>query len=212
MEDRLRALVRRRELSGTGLRRLFRQFDTSRSGRISRSEFRRGLDELGFSATESEVRELVARFDSDGDGMIDYEEFASFALPSTTTRRSDPLRSSFPEWDTTSGTARRKVDTMEERVRAAVRRAELGHGGLRRLFASADENGSGRVDRAEMQSVLEALGVRATEAESAELIARFDVDGDGRIDWRVRGRIVAVPRAALRSAAARARSYGAAAG
>ena len=47
-------------------REAFDSFDRSGSGRISRSEFRQGLEAMGFDLTKKESDALIRRFDVDG--------------------------------------------------------------------------------------------------------------------------------------------------
>ena len=60
---------------------IFSMFDTDRSGKISRSEFRVGLSALtsltGSPLTDSQSDELLRSLDTNGDGEIDWHEFVS---------------------------------------------------------------------------------------------------------------------------------------
>eukprot|EP00884_Botryococcus_braunii_P004030 jgi/Botrbrau1/13628/Bobra.0373s0007.1 len=51
----------------------FKHFDTDSSGSLSTDEIREGLAKFG--VTESEISELVEKYDTNKDGMIDYDEF-----------------------------------------------------------------------------------------------------------------------------------------
>ncbi|KAL2016602.1 hypothetical protein VTK56DRAFT_3259 [Thermocarpiscus australiensis] len=55
----------------------FRVFDQDGSGSISSEELRSVLESLGEDLTEDEVSEMIKLADRDGDGHIDYCEFAS---------------------------------------------------------------------------------------------------------------------------------------
>ncbi|KAL1511426.1 hypothetical protein AB1Y20_006225 [Prymnesium parvum] len=52
---------------------------------------------------------------------------------------------------------------------------------LRALFDSLDADGSGKIERQELEKALRALGVRA---DSVAMILAVDADADQRIDWR----------------------------
>ena len=81
--------------SGLSLERAFRAFDENRDGVIDPGEFSRGLKNLGAELSEVQQADLVALLDKDGDGSIDYVEFARWfgsgpppppALPEVTAR------------------------------------------------------------------------------------------------------------------------------
>lgn len=60
------------------LRMVFDRMDLDHSGRLSESELRWGLRELGVKATVAEIAHLAHRMDLSGDDVISYEEFAAF--------------------------------------------------------------------------------------------------------------------------------------
>ena len=63
-------------VSGISLERAFRGFDENRDGEIDHGEFSRGLMSLGAELEEQQMDALIAVLDSDGNGSIDYSEFA----------------------------------------------------------------------------------------------------------------------------------------
>ncbi|PAA63425.1 hypothetical protein BOX15_Mlig017549g1 [Macrostomum lignano] len=60
----------------------FMVFDIDNKGYIPSEELRRILTTRGDRMTEEEADEMIAAADLDGDGMIDYEEFASALVDS----------------------------------------------------------------------------------------------------------------------------------
>jgi len=61
------------------VQRAFLRADTDGSGAISAEEFRVVVSSLGFdSVTEYELQMFIAIFDRNGDGEVDYAEFAAF--------------------------------------------------------------------------------------------------------------------------------------
>ncbi|EQC33192.1 hypothetical protein SDRG_09176 [Saprolegnia diclina VS20] len=61
--------------SRAALEALFHQLDYDTSGAIDETELARGMRRLGLDARESDVRKLLARYDLDGSGTIEVDEF-----------------------------------------------------------------------------------------------------------------------------------------
>ncbi|XP_010537257.1 PREDICTED: calcium-binding protein CML38 [Tarenaya hassleriana] len=57
------------------LQAVFDHMDADRDGRISPEELRRSFESLGGKLSEEEAEVAVRLSDSDGDGMLDFEEF-----------------------------------------------------------------------------------------------------------------------------------------
>lgn len=57
------------------LRRAFTLFDNDRDGILSAAELRRCVNKLGVNLTTDEVNAMLAEYDEDGDGKINYPEF-----------------------------------------------------------------------------------------------------------------------------------------
>ena len=57
------------------IRLAFRAFDLDGNGQIDRDELKQVLEKLGESLTDEEIAEMIAEADTNGDGVISYEEF-----------------------------------------------------------------------------------------------------------------------------------------
>jgi Ca2+-binding EF-hand superfamily protein len=49
--------------------------DRDGRGQLETAEFRRGLNEIGFSCSDRDATELFIQFDTDGSGKVNLEEF-----------------------------------------------------------------------------------------------------------------------------------------
>lgn len=58
--------------------RVFKRFDLNGDGKISAAELADCLKALG-SINDDEVKKMMAEIDTDGDGVISYDEFTAFA-------------------------------------------------------------------------------------------------------------------------------------
>ena len=59
-------------------RMIFRMIDADGSGEIYEDEFKRLLELLGVPTTDENVKQLLAALDTDGNGVIDMDEFITF--------------------------------------------------------------------------------------------------------------------------------------
>ena len=95
--SKLRLLVRQ---SGLSLDEIFNRFDTDGSGELTRTEFKNALRAMNLGLTILEINEIIELIDSkelaghtrydkvEGDGKIDYDEFASkvYVMPANEVR------------------------------------------------------------------------------------------------------------------------------
>lgn len=58
--------------------RIFRHFDLDGFGTIEPKEFVKALETLGCVFSRPQMEALFNKFDANGNGKIDYEEFSSF--------------------------------------------------------------------------------------------------------------------------------------
>ena len=70
-------------LSNENLFKAFTFFDYDENGGIDRNEMEEALQMLGVSVSENCLDKLFESFDGDGNGVLDYEEFAHLALGSS---------------------------------------------------------------------------------------------------------------------------------
>lgn len=66
-----------------GIHKIFALFDDEKKGKISLKNLKRVARELGETMTEEELREMIERADSDGDGEISFEDFYTIMTKKT---------------------------------------------------------------------------------------------------------------------------------
>ncbi|XP_074641368.1 neo-calmodulin-like [Tubulanus polymorphus] len=62
------------------LKEAFEIYDTNGDGHISKSEIANVMRRMGLLYSDSELDEMLAEIDSDGDGTVDFGEFLSFMV------------------------------------------------------------------------------------------------------------------------------------
>ncbi|KAL9310336.1 putative calcium-dependent protein kinase 19 CAMK-CDPK family [Arabidopsis thaliana] len=82
-----------------GLKTMFANMDTDKSGTITYDELKSGLEKLGSRLTETEVKQLLEDADVDGNGTIDYIEFISATMNRFRVEREDNLFKAFQHFD-----------------------------------------------------------------------------------------------------------------
>jgi calcium-binding protein CML len=143
------------------LRGIFATFDKNDDGFITTQELRESLKNMGISAGERDVADMVERVDSNGDGLIDFDEFRELY---------DSIAGGCGGGD---GDWRREG---EERGR---------DGDLKEAFDVFDGNKDGLITVEELGSVLASLGfAEGNKLEDCkEMIRKVDVDGDGMVNF-----------------------------
>ncbi|XP_008835150.1 calcyphosin [Nannospalax galili] len=80
--EKLRAQCLSRGASGIqGLARFFRRMDRDRRQSLDAGELQRGLAQLGLDVDEVEAKAMCGRWDRDGNGTLDLEEFLQALQP-----------------------------------------------------------------------------------------------------------------------------------
>lgn len=137
-------------------------FDRDADGRISKSELKTVLSCLGDDLSDSELDELMAKVDGDGDGFIDLQEFIDFHTQTKSGRTSDASQSSSSS-----------TDELDEEKLA-----------LQAAFDVFDANKDGFISAEELRRVMCSLGDEHTSlAECLHMIHCVDQDGNEMVDF-----------------------------
>merc|ERR1719208_562555 len=137
--------------SVTSVREAFRKFDADNDGQISRQEVMQGASSCGLRLSSEEVDTLFILGDKDGNGQIDFSEFAQIMIP----------------------TAPEKIAKLKKcfRNRSEVEAA----------FRRWDVNKDGSISLDELKAGLNGSGILFTEQEAETCFAVADRDGDNEV-------------------------------
>nr|XP_023875738.1 calcium-dependent protein kinase 29-like [Quercus suber]POE81996.1 calcium-dependent protein kinase 29 [Quercus suber] len=82
-----------------GLKQMFNNMDTDKSGTITLEELKIGLTRLGSKLTETEIKQLMDAADVDKNGTIDYSEFITATMHRHKLEREEHLYKAFKYFD-----------------------------------------------------------------------------------------------------------------
>merc|ERR1719333_1396806 len=135
----------------TNVRDAFKKFDADGDGQISRQEVMQGASATGLRISSEEVDTLFILGDKDGNGQIDFSEFAQIMIPSA------------PE----KIAKLRKCFRNRTEVEAAYRRW--------------DANRDGSISLNELKAGLSGSGIMFTDQEAETCFAVADTNGDNEV-------------------------------
>ncbi|XP_062088475.1 calcium-dependent protein kinase 21-like [Humulus lupulus] len=128
-----------------GLKALFTNMDTDKSGTITYEELKSGLARTGSRLSETEVKQLMDAADVDGNGTIDYIEFISATMHRHRLERDEQLYKVFQYFDKdNSGFITR--DELE----TAMKEHGIGdEANIKEIISEVDTDNDGRINYSE---------------------------------------------------------------
>lgn len=140
------------------LRRVFSTFDKNGDGFITKQELRESLRNIRIFMTDKEVDDVVAKYDSNHDELLDFQEFCLLTCESLGGNN---------EGDEKEGGG------VGEEVN------------LKEAFDVFDKDNDGLISVEELALVLTSLGLREGKKieECKEMIKKVDMDGDGMVNF-----------------------------
>lgn len=135
------------------LNQVFCRFDGNNDGKISALELRSYFASIGEYISIEEAQGVIDDTDSDGDNLIDFQDFKRLM----TTRKGED------EGD-------QIISEEDEDIKAAFEMFEM-------------EKGCGRITPKSLQRMLSRLGEPKSYDECVTMIQVFDMDGDGELDF-----------------------------
>uniref|UniRef100_A0A803NZM4 non-specific serine/threonine protein kinase n=1 Tax=Cannabis sativa TaxID=3483 RepID=A0A803NZM4_CANSA len=133
-----------------GLKALFTNMDTDKSGTITYEELKSGLARTGSRLSETEVKQLMDAADVDGNGTIDYIEFISATMHRHRLERDEQLYKVFQYFDKdNSGFITR--DELEN----AMKEHGIGdEANIKEIISEVDTDNDGRINYSEFCAMM----------------------------------------------------------
>lgn len=160
---------------GKTVKRFFKHFDLMNKGVLSPAEFKKAMEALGCTFKENELAAVFSKYDTNGSGCLDFEEFAGmYALRGTGNN---------PNVNPVFGLTREAPHGVLDKIRGVLK--EKGIYGVRHLvtlFKRFDTNKDSALDRHEVQWVLKQNGQNLSPSEFERLFKYFDKNNDGVVN------------------------------
>jgi len=135
----------------SGVREAFKKFDINGDAQISRQEVIQGASSAGLRFSADEIDALFILGDKDGNGEIDFSEFAEIMIPSA-----------------------------PERI-AKLKKCFRNRSEIEAAFRRFDADGDGAISFEELVMGLKSCGLLFTDQEVEICFAVADTDGDGEV-------------------------------
>ncbi|XAR67448.1 Non-specific serine/threonine protein kinase [Bertholletia excelsa] len=133
-----------------GLKVMFTNMDTDKSGTITYEELKTGLARLGSKLTETEVKQLMEAADVDGDGTIDYIEFITATMHRHKLERDEHLYKAFQYFDQDNS----GFITKDE-LETAMRDYGMGdEATIKEIISEVDTDNDGRINYEEFCTMM----------------------------------------------------------
>eukprot|EP01043_Picozoa_sp_COSAG02_P004996 COSAG02_NODE_133_length_34692_cov_83.845229_9_plen_3037_part_00 len=169
----------------------FDRLDRDNSGKLERSEFKQAAGILGaslkFFMTVDEVNRQFNQIDLDNDGFVTFEEFQNWWTGFETDSKvgeMDEADLAIAMQEAGIEAEGASVASMKDALRAHTAAKVMT---VRSLFDSIDEDGSGALDRGEMEKAAAILGAQLGFLMSEDQISHqwqlLDPDGDGDVTF-----------------------------
>lgn len=133
-----------------GLKAMFVNMDTDKSGSITYEELKTGLARLGSKLSETEVKQLMEAADVDGNGTIDYIEFITATMHRHRLERDEHLYKAFCHFDTDNS----GYITMDELEKAMKEYGMGDESTIKDIISEVDTDNDGRINYEEFCTMM----------------------------------------------------------
>ncbi|DBA00219.1 TPA: LOW QUALITY PROTEIN: hypothetical protein N0F65_007844, partial [Lagenidium giganteum] len=168
--ERLKRVLTLAAANQVGLMEAFALFDVNKDGSLSPQEFVQAMRSLGqvfADLPDSDLMALAQAMDANGDGSIEYKEFAAFLA------------------QLMENSAKEEKEQWKDQIHRIITRALDKGIKVHHVFKQFDVSGDGKLSLDEFARALEQLGVPITgkSSEISKLMSDFDLDKDGTISY-----------------------------
>ncbi|WOK91855.1 calcium-dependent protein kinase 19 [Canna indica] len=133
-----------------GLKQMFTNMDTDKSGTITYEELKTGLARLGSKLSEAEIKQLMDAADVDGDGSIDYIEFITATMHRHKLEREEHLYKAFQYFDKDNS----GFITRDELESAMMKHGMGDADTIKEIISEVDKDNDGRINYEEFCSMM----------------------------------------------------------
>uniref|UniRef100_A0A0E0KTV1 non-specific serine/threonine protein kinase n=1 Tax=Oryza punctata TaxID=4537 RepID=A0A0E0KTV1_ORYPU len=133
-----------------GLKQMFHNMDTDKSGTITLEELKVGLTKLGSKINEAEVQKLMEAVDVDKSGSIDYSEFLAAMINKHKLEREKNLIRAFQHFDKDNS----GYITIDELEQAMAEYGMSDEANIKQVLDEVDKDKDGRIDYEEFVEMM----------------------------------------------------------
>ncbi|CAL1171743.1 unnamed protein product [Cladocopium goreaui] len=186
-EDATKALAKIHEQMSASRTRTtdwFYKMDTSRDGKISRAELKKGLKDMSCNLSASDLKAVLQYLDDDNSGSVSLQELQK-GMNRAVREVAEAQAKLEPQ---VTGPATNAYEALVQ-INAALRSNTQMILGMRvtdgrSFFKAMDKDTSGSLDVAEVARGLKRLGLDVSEALLDDLVAAIDVNKNGLIEMK----------------------------
>ncbi|KAG7615126.1 putative protein kinase CAMK-CDPK family [Arabidopsis thaliana] len=133
-----------------GLKTLFTNIDTDKSGTITLEELKTGLTRLGSNLSKTEVEQLMEAADVDGNGTIDIDEFISATMHRYRLDRDDHVYQAFQHFDKDND-----GHITKEELEMAMKEHGVGDEvSIKQIITEVDTDNDGKINFEEFRTMM----------------------------------------------------------
>ncbi|CAD6260001.1 unnamed protein product [Miscanthus lutarioriparius] len=133
-----------------GLKQMFNNMDTDKSGTITVEELKEGLTKLGSKISEAEVQKLMEAVDVDKSGSIDYAEFLTAMMNKHKLEKEEDLIRAFQHFDKDDS----GYITRDELQQAMAEYGVSDEASIKEVLDEVDKDKDGRIDYEEFVEMM----------------------------------------------------------
>ncbi|GMH26881.1 hypothetical protein Nepgr_028724 [Nepenthes gracilis] len=138
-----------------GLKAMFSNMDTDKSGSITYEELKTGLAQLGSKLTEAELKQLMEAADVDGNGAIDYVEFITATMHRHRLEKDENLFKAFQYFD-----ADNSGFITRDELESALEEYGIGdEASIKEILNEVDTDNDGKINYEEFCTMMRSSGL-----------------------------------------------------